>query len=51
LEKRAAEICGRLLLRVSLRIGDFKEARRRLVKNLEWAMEVVNASDLKKEDH
>ena len=46
LGKRAAAIYGRPLLRVSLRTSDFAEARRRLVDNLEWAVEVVEAPDL-----
>jgi integrase len=46
LGKRAAAIYGRPLLRVSLRTSDFPEARRRLVDNLEWVVEVVEAPDL-----
>ena len=46
LGKRAAAIYGRPLLRVSLRTSDFAEARRRLVDNLEWVVEVVEAPDL-----
>jgi hypothetical protein len=33
-------------MRVSLRTADFREARRRLVDNLEWLVEVVDAPDL-----
>jgi hypothetical protein len=33
-------------LRVSLRTSDFAEARRRLVDNLEWVVEVVEVPDL-----
>ena len=46
LGKRAATIYGRPLVRLSLRTADFREARRRLVDNLEWVMEVVEAPDL-----
>lgn len=46
LGKRAAAIYGRPLLRVSLRTADFLEARRRLVDNLGWVVEVVQAADL-----
>jgi hypothetical protein len=46
LGKTAAAIYGRSLLRASLRTSDFKEARRRLVENLEWVMELVRAPDL-----
>lgn len=46
LGKTAAAIYGRPLLRASLRTSDFKEARRRLVENLGWVMEVVQAPDL-----
>jgi integrase len=46
LGKHAATIYGRPLLRVSLRTSDFAEARRRLVDNLEWVVEVVEAPDL-----
>jgi integrase len=46
LGKQAAAIYGRPLLRVSLRTADFREARRRLVDNLEWVVEVVQAPDL-----
>ena len=48
LGKRAAAIYGRPLLRVSLRTSDFAEARRRLVDNLEWVVEVVEAPDLRR---
>src|SRR5262245_21083651 len=44
--KRAAAIYGRPLLRVSVRTADFREARSRLVDNLGWIMEVVQAPDL-----
>ncbi|WP_407117598.1 DUF6538 domain-containing protein [Bradyrhizobium sp. LMG 9283] len=46
LGKRAQEIYGRSLLRVSLRTANFQEARRRLVVNLGWAVEIVEAPDL-----
>ena len=46
LGKHAAAIYGRDMMRVSLRTADFREARRRLVDNLEWVMEVVEAPDL-----
>ena len=46
LGKTAAALFGRPLFRVSLRTGSFQEARRRLVDNLEWVKEVVQAPDL-----
>ncbi|MDA9389892.1 hypothetical protein WN73_03930 [Bradyrhizobium sp. CCBAU 45394] len=44
--KRAQEIHGRPLLRVSLRTANFQEARRRLVVTLGWAMDIVQAPGL-----
>ena len=46
LGKQAAKLFGVPLLRVSLRTGDFAEARRRLVDNLEWVQELIEAPDL-----
>lgn len=46
LGKQAASLYGRPLLRVSVRTADFREARRRLVDNLGWIMEVIQAPDL-----
>jgi hypothetical protein len=46
LGKTAAAIYGRPLFRASLRTSNFQEARRRLVENLEWVMEIVQAPDL-----
>jgi hypothetical protein len=46
LGKRAQALYGRDLLRASLRTSDYAEARRRLVDNLGWAREVVDAPDL-----
>ncbi|MHC2670255.1 hypothetical protein ACVI1J_002418 [Bradyrhizobium diazoefficiens] len=46
LGKRAQEIHGRPLLRVSLRTANFQEARRRLVVNLGWAVDIVQAPGL-----
>jgi integrase len=46
LGKQAAKLFGLPLLRVSLRTGDFDEARRRLVDNLGWVQELVEAPDL-----
>ncbi|CUT13658.1 MULTISPECIES: site-specific integrase [Bradyrhizobium] len=46
LGKRAAELFQRPLLRVSLRTADFAEARRRLVDNLGWVLELIEAPDL-----
>jgi integrase len=46
LGKQAARLFGQPLLRVSLRTGDFAEARRRLVNNLGWVQELIEAADL-----
>ena len=46
LGKRAAELFQLPLLRVSLRTADFAEARRRLVDNLGWVLELIEAPDL-----
>ncbi|WBL77245.1 tyrosine-type recombinase/integrase [Bradyrhizobium xenonodulans] len=46
LGKRAAELFQLPLLRVSLRTSDFAEARRRLVDNLGWVLELIEAPDL-----
>jgi hypothetical protein len=46
LGKQAARLFGLPLLRVSLRTGDFDEARRRLVDNLVWVQELIVAPDL-----
>jgi integrase len=46
LGKQAARLFGQPLLRVSLRTGDFAEARRRLVDNLGWVQELIEAPDL-----
>jgi integrase len=46
LGKAAAVLYGRALFRASLRTSNFQEARRRLVDNLEWVIEVVEAPDL-----
>jgi integrase len=46
LGKQAAKLFGLPLLRVSLRTGDFDEARRRLVDNLGWVQELIEAPDL-----
>ena len=46
LGKQAAKLFGLPLLRVSLRTGDFTEARRRLVNNLGWVQELIEAPDL-----
>lgn len=46
LGKQAASLFGLPLLRVSLRTGDFDEARRRLVDNLGWVQELIEAPDL-----
>jgi hypothetical protein len=46
LGKQAAKLFGLPLLRVSLRTGDFDEARRRLVDNLVWVQELIEAPDL-----
>jgi integrase len=46
LGKRAASLFQLPLLRVSLRTGDYSEARRRLVDNLGWVLELIEAPDL-----
>jgi hypothetical protein len=46
LGKRAASLFRLPLLRVSLRTGDYSEARRRLVDNLGWVLELIEAPDL-----
>lgn len=46
LGKQAAQLFGLPLLRVSLRTGNFNEARRRLVDNLGWVQELIEAPDL-----
>ncbi|UQR61085.1 hypothetical protein LRP30_29495 [Bradyrhizobium sp. C-145] len=46
LGKQAAQLFGLPLLRVSLRTGNFDEARRRLVDNLGWVQELIEAPDL-----
>ena len=46
LGKQAAKLFGLPLLRVSLRTGDFNEARRRLVDNFGWVNELISAPDL-----
>ena len=46
LGKQAAKLFGLSLLRVSLRTGNFDEARRRLVDNLGWVQELIEAPDL-----
>jgi hypothetical protein len=46
LGKQAAKLFGVPLLRASLRTGDFAEARRRLVDNLGWVQELIEAPDL-----
>ncbi|MHC2244298.1 site-specific integrase [Bradyrhizobium elkanii] len=46
LGKQAAQLFGLPLLRVSLRTGNFDEARRRLMDNLGWAQELIAAPDL-----
>lgn len=46
LGKQAAKLFGLPLLRVSLRTGNFNEARRRLVDNLGWVQELIEAPDL-----
>lgn len=46
LGKRAANLFGLPLLRVSLRTANFDEARRRLVDNLGWVQELIDAPDL-----
>lgn len=46
LGKQAASLFRLPLLRVSLRTGNYGEARRRLVDNLGWVMELIEAPDL-----
>lgn len=46
LKKDAAALYGRKILRASLRTADFAEARRRLVDNLGWAHDLIEAPDL-----
>ena len=46
LGKSANQIFGQAVLRVSLRTGDFQEARRRLPMMLDWANQAVAAPDL-----
>jgi hypothetical protein len=46
LPKTAAALYGRRILRASLRTGEFGEARRRLMDNLAWARELIDAPDL-----
>ena len=46
LPKSAAALYGRRILRASLRTGEFGEARRRLMDNLAWARELIEAPDL-----
>ncbi|MFZ3361059.1 MAG: DUF6538 domain-containing protein [Xanthobacteraceae bacterium] len=46
LGKVAKALYGRKFLRASLRTSDYAEARRRLVDNLGWARELVDAPDL-----
>lgn len=46
LGKQAAKLFGLPLLRVSLRTGNFDEARRRLMDNLIWVQELIEAPDL-----
>ena len=46
LGKQAAKLFGLPLLRVSLRTGNFDEARRRLMDNLVWVQELIEAPDL-----
>lgn len=46
LGKRAARLFALPLLRVSLRTGEYAEARRRLVDNLGWVQELIEAPDL-----
>ncbi|BBZ97714.1 DUF6538 domain-containing protein [Bradyrhizobium diazoefficiens] len=49
LGKRAQEIHGRPLLRVSLRTANFQEARRRLVVSLGWAVDIVKLPALNRQ--
>lgn len=46
LGKRPAKLFGLPLLRVSLRTGNFDKARRRLIDNLVWVQELIEAPDL-----
>ena len=46
LGKQAAALFGTSLLRVTLHTGDFDEARRRLVDNLGWVQELIEAPDM-----
>jgi hypothetical protein len=46
LGKQSALLFRLPLLRVSLRTGDYYEARRRLVDNLGWVLELIEAPDL-----
>ena len=46
LNRHAAALYGRPIMRASLRTAHFDEARRRLVDNLGWANELVAAPDL-----
>ena len=46
LGKQAQRLFGLSLLRVSLRTGNYAEARKRLVDNLEWVQELIEAPDL-----
>jgi hypothetical protein len=46
LPKTAFALYGRSILRASLRTGEFGEARRRLMDNLAWARELIDAPDL-----
>jgi integrase len=46
LPRSAFALYGRSILRASLRTGEFGEARRRLMDNLAWARELIDAPDL-----
>jgi integrase len=46
LPKSAFALYGRTNMRASLRTGEFGEARRRLMDNLAWARELIEAPDL-----
>lgn len=46
LGKPAADLFGLPLFRVSLRTSNYAEARRRLVNNLPWVQELIDAPDL-----
>ncbi len=46
LGKVARALYGRQFLRASLRTSDYAEARKRLVDNLGWACEIIDAPDL-----